>query len=218
MAEKRGLNRKRIILLVLITLLFVVFVIVLGFGVLEELDIRISKAVQSLWGPSLNSVMIIITSIGNLKTMIALSAALFFVLLYKKRNKAALLTVLTLASGAILTEILKLVFQRARPETALISVSRYSFPSSHAVASITFFCLLIYFFKDDIKNKVGKIIFATANIILFLAIGFSRIYLNVHWFSDVIAGFALGAFMLYCFIYLFQYFICPSNKARTNKT
>lgn len=226
MVEKRGLNKKKsinksvnkIVLLVLVTLLFVAVIITLDSGSLGEIDIRINKAVQSLWSPSLNNIMIAITSIVNFTTMICLSAALFVFLVYKKRNRDAVITALVLGSGAILTEILKLVFQRTRPETALISVSRYSFPSSHAMSSITFFCLLIYFFKDSIKSKIGKIVFIAASIILFLAIGFSRIYLNVHWFSDVIAGFSLGALVLYFFVYLFQYFICPSNKARTNKT
>jgi len=63
---------------------------------------------------------------------------------------------------------------------------------SDALISMIFFSLLIYLFKDDIKNKVLQNCFIVVNVVLIILIGFSRMYLNVHWFSDVIGGFALG--------------------------
>ena len=72
--------------------------------------------------------------------------------------------------------------------------------------------LLIYFFKDDIKDKIVKSVFITACIAFFVLIGFSRIYLNAHWFSDVIAGFSLAIFWLTLFILLFRFLAIKETK------
>ncbi|RLG10216.1 hypothetical protein DRN73_08395 [Candidatus Pacearchaeota archaeon] len=98
--------------------------------------------------------------------------------------------------GFALKAFVKDLIQRPRPISSLIPVSGYSFPSGHALISIIFFTSLIYFFKDNIKNKNLRYTFITINILLFLLIGFSRIYLNVHWFSDVLGGFLLGLFWI----------------------
>src|SRR3989344_385768 len=87
---------------------------------------------------------------------------------------------------------IKALAQRARPENALIETSTYSFPSGHATLAIVFFSLLIYLFGKNIKNTFIRWSFIAGNIFLILLIGYTRIYLNAHWFTDVIAGFALG--------------------------
>jgi len=120
-------------------------------------------------------------------------------------------------TGGLLFEVLtKVIIHRARPENALIEVSGYSFPSGHATMAIIFFSLLLYSFKDDIKNKALKNIFIASNIIFFLIIGLSRVYLNVHWFSDVLAGFGLGLFWLTLLILIFKIIIASSNKTIKN--
>jgi len=116
-----------------------------------------------------------------------------------------------LGAGLSFESIIKIILQRVRPENALIKISEYSFPSGHATVSIIFFSILLYSFKEDIKNKVLKNIFIISNIIIILLIGFSRIYLNVHWFSDVIGGFSLGLFLLTLLVLIFK-IVKPSSK------
>lgn len=108
-------------------------------------------------------------------------------------------------SGGLLFEFLtKLIIQRPRPMNALISAPGYSFPSGHATMAMIFFALIIYAYKDDLEKGWRRNSFIVANIMLFLLVGLSRIYLNVHWTSDVIAGWSLGLFWLTLMILLLQ--------------
>jgi membrane protein DedA with SNARE-associated domain/membrane-associated phospholipid phosphatase len=168
-------------------------------------DIWLNGKMVALWKPLLNKTMIFISYWGSAPFLIALSAILFAVLLYKGKRYHSLLLVSALAAGLVSELIIKSVIFRARPFNSLVHISGYSFPSAHTVMATIFFSLLLYSFKDDIKNKLWKGFFICGNIGLFIIIGFSRIYLNVHWLSDVIAGFALGLFWLTFLILLFKY-------------
>ena len=107
-----------------------------------------------------------------------------------------MLLAMSLIGGKLIQMLIKAVINRARPENSLIAADGYAFPSGHATMAIIFFSLLVYSFKDDIRDIYLKNSFILANVIIFLLIGFSRIYLNVHWLSDVIGGYALGMFVL----------------------
>ncbi len=168
-----------------------------------ELDILVNTKMIMLQNDLLNKIMIFITNIVSPVNLFILSLILFWVLIHKKRWYNSLLLIFSLISGLLAELLIKLFVHRVRPENALLNVSGYSFPSAHATMAIIFFSLVIYSFKDDIKNKTLKYIFITSNIILFLLIGFSRIYLNVHWISDVIAGFSLGLFFITFLILIF---------------
>jgi len=177
-----------------------------------RLDIWINQKIVLLWTPLLTKVMILITNILSPFGLFILSIILFGVLVYKKKWYYSLLFLFSMTGGLLFEFLTKLIIHRARPENALIEVSGYSFPSGHAIMAIIFFSLLLYAFKDDIKNKILRYGFIIANILLFLIIGFSRVYLNVHWFSDVIAGFSLGLFWLTLLILVFKTIISLSKK------
>jgi membrane protein DedA with SNARE-associated domain/membrane-associated phospholipid phosphatase len=168
-------------------------------------DIWLNGKMVSLWNPLLNKVMIFISYCGSAPFLITLSVILFAVLIYKRRRYHSLLLATALAAGLISELIIKSVVLRARPNNSMVHISGYSFPSAHTTMATIFFSLLMYSFKDDIKNKLLKILFIAATTALFILIGFSRVYLNVHWFSDVIAGVALGLFWLTLLILLFKY-------------
>ena len=176
----------------------------LGREFITKLDKLVNAKMSLIWNPHLNQIMLFITKIGNAKTLIALSLILFCVLIYKKKIYNSLLLALSMAGGFLFEFLTKLIIHRARPENALMAASGYSFPSGHATISIIFFSVMIYSFKDYLKNVILKKSFIIANIIIFLLIGFSRIYLGVHWLSDVIAGFALGLFWLTFLVLLFK--------------
>jgi len=170
---------------------------------MNAIDIWFNQQALILQNPLLNKIMIFITNIGSPESMAALSAILIVVLFFCKKKRHALLLIYTMSTGVILMSLTKLIVQRERPENAIINAAGYSFPSGHATASIIFFSLLIYAFKNDIKNKLLKNLFIAANITLFILIGFSRIYLNVHWFTDVVTGYAFGVLVLTAFFCLF---------------
>ncbi|MFA5174371.1 MAG: phosphatase PAP2 family protein [Candidatus Pacearchaeota archaeon] len=162
-----------------------------------QLDNSISKAIPSLWNPFLTGFFSIITYIGNTNTMITLGLILFVILVLRKEYRKGIISSVILIFSAGLGELIKFIIQRQRPLNSLIQRTDPSFPSLHALGSLIFFSLIIYLFKDKIKNKFLKILFIAVNIILILLIGLSRIYLNVHWFSDVIAGYVLGLIILF---------------------
>jgi len=93
--------------------------------------------------------------------------------------------------------VLKNLFGRPRPENPLLrTVSGLSFPSGHALISVAFYGLLIYLLWHNISNKILRGFLIILLLILILMIGVSRIYLRVHYASDVLAGFAMGLIWL----------------------
>ncbi|HLD10523.1 MAG TPA: phosphatase PAP2 family protein [Candidatus Nanoarchaeia archaeon] len=143
----------------------------------------------------LNLFMSIFSFIGSEYILLPLSLIVFLYLLYKKKN--AFIFFATMTCGFISFILLKEIFHRVRPDNN-IEVG-YSFPSGHATMNIIFFSLIIYFFKDNIKNKILRISFIFSCALIIFLIGFSRIYLQVHWFSDVVAGYILGIFWFIIF-------------------
>lgn len=167
-------------------------------------DIWINSHIRNVWNPALNKIMIILTNILSPELLFALSVLLFFVLVHKKKWHESILLALSIAIGLAAVELIKMLVRRPRPENSLIREAGYSFPSTHSAIAIIFFVLIIYFFKDYFKNKIAKAVFIILNIFLFALVGFSRIYLNVHWYSDVIAGFILGIFVVLFSIFLLK--------------
>ncbi len=129
--------------------------------------------------------------------------AIFF-LYIGKRKKESLILAVSLGSGYILEQIIKFLIQRPNPGTDIIQSMDYSFPSGHAIYSIILFSLLIYFYKDKIKNKTMKIFFILIDVLIILFVGFSRIYVRAHWFTDVIGGYAAGFFILTVVLWIFK--------------
>ena len=176
------------------------------------LDVWLSAKIVLLWSPPLNKIMIFITNIASPSHLAVMSLILLGILVYRKKWHCSLLLVFSMAGGMLLEVVTKLIVHRTRPGNALVEASGYSFPSGHATMAIIFFSLLAYSFKDDIRNKALRYIFIISNILLFMLIGFSRVYLNVHWLSDVLAGFGSGLFWLTLLILVFKMIAALSNK------
>jgi undecaprenyl-diphosphatase len=173
-------------------------------GLFIKLDVLVNAKIALLQAPLLTKIMLVITSIGSTAGLVILSVIAFALLAYKKRWLNALLLMISMLSGLGAELLIKLIVHRLRPENALVQASGYSFPSGHATMAMLFFLLLIYFFRYDIKNKLWKHVFIISCISIALLIGFSRIYLNAHWLTDVIGGFALGLFWLMLMILMFR--------------
>lgn len=165
-------------------------------ALLSKTDSLANAKAAMLHSPALTKIMFFITNIGSTISMLVLSVLVIGFLAYKKRWQNICLFAAGMAGGLILELLLKMLVHRVRPENSLINEVGYSFPSGHATLAIIFFSLLIYIFRDDIKKELWKHVFMISCIVLALLIGFSRIYLNVHWLSDVIGGFALGLLWL----------------------
>lgn len=157
-----------------------------------DFDIWFSHLIYGLRMSNLTSFMLFITFIGS-KFSIALVSLISIVFLVKRHKKEAVLFSLSLIIGTILNAALKILIQRPRPELSpLIAERSFSFPSGHAMNSFIFFALAAYFSYHFFKSKRFTIIFTIFSALCVLLIGFSRIYLGVHYLTDVVAGYIAG--------------------------
>ncbi len=100
-------------------------------------------------------------------------------------------------SSTVLMFLLKFIFQRERPLNPLLTEAKgLSFPSGHAMMSFTFYGLIIYMVWINVQSRLLRSVLVTGLLLLILLIGISRVYLKVHYASDVIAGFCLGLMWL----------------------
>ena len=131
-----------------------------------------------------------ITFLGSAYWLIGLSAFLFAII--KDKNIPISVTI-NLALSALLNITLKHILQRPRPVGHnIIDESGYSLPSGHSMVSMAFYGFIIYLIFKNVKNKCLRVVFITLLSILIFSIGISRIYLGVHYASDVIVGFLVA--------------------------
>ena len=137
--------------------------------------------------------------------MIVVSLLVAAYLFYRNSKTNSVLLLGAMALIALLVGVTKVLVYFPRPANALILVEGSSFPSGHTCVSIVFFGLLVYFgwkYWKSARVKASLIILLVA---VTSVVGFSRIYLNVHWFSDVIGGYMLGIFCIFFSFRAVQY-------------
>jgi len=143
-----------------------------------------------------------ITQFGGAVFLIILAVILSIII---KNKKTAILIWANLGISTLLNQILKHIVQRPRPtEFRIIDESGYSFPSGHSMVSAAFYGFLIYLIYKNIKNKKLKWSLITILSVLIVLIGTSRIYLGVHYTSDVLAGFLISISYLIVFTHLIK--------------
>lgn len=154
--------------------------------------------VENLRTPTLTIIMKYVTKLSNTLFIIIFALVLSLLFYYKWNNKKiALLIPTNLATVAVINQVLKLIVQRERPNGyRIIEMSGYSFPSGHAMVSMAFYGLLIYIIYHLIKNKKVRTSLIIFNIIIIILIGISRIYLGVHYLSDIITGYSISIIYL----------------------
>ena len=131
-----------------------------------------------------------ITNFGGAIFLIILTITLFILIKNKKIGLSIILNLIVITG---LNQILKYILQRPRPtEYRLIEETGFSFPSGHSMVSMAFYGYLIYLIYKYVKNKYLKWISIVLLSILICSIGISRIYLGVHYTSDVLGGFLIS--------------------------
>jgi len=176
---------------------------VLSQGAITRLDFLVSEKIISFWQPSLSSAVIYFVQITNFLGVVMFTFLLLFFIQNKKYNKFALLAfgfVFSLFSEVLI----KRLFQIERPIESLIELFDYGFPSGHVTVATTTAFLIYFIFERSIKQKSSKKIFALTLFLVLILIAFSRVYLNVHTLSEVLAGFALGTFISSALILIFE--------------
>lgn len=100
--------------------------------------------------------------------------------------------------------LIKIMIARPRPMEALVNIDGYSFPSGHATIATIFCSLFVFAYKDHIENIFFKSVFVFSLFLCAVAISFSRIYLSVHYLSDVIVGILLGLMISSMSVFIFE--------------
>ncbi len=146
---------------------------------------------------SIRGIMILITTFGEWFVFVFFT--LICLLTFNKKTNIAIITNLLLATA--LNNILKVTIMRDRPIWKTIDLQTYSFPSGHTMISFIFYGLLIYLINKNYHGKYKKLIISLLSILIFL-VGLSRIFLGVHYFTDVVGAYFFGTGYLLLFIYI----------------
>lgn len=165
---------------------------------INTIDNTIYELIIKNMNTILSAIMIFISFLGSAITLITLAIASIFLVKDKKYSK---LIILNLALSFILNKVLKLIIARPRPSRLrLVIENGYSFPSGHSMVSFAFYGFLIYLISKNLKNKKIKYPLIALLSLLILLIGISRIYLGVHYVTDVLGGYIIGLIYLIVFI------------------
>lgn len=178
--------------LIFISILLLIFFSMLGIVLFDKslvFDSNIYEFIMGFRCSFLDNFFKIITWFGNPITIIGL--VVIFIIIF--RNKDSLLLTISALDSVILNTLLKYIVKRDRPNILrLVSESGYSFPSGHAMISVCVYGFLFYLAFKKIKNKYLKNICCFILGFLIVGIGISRIYVGVHYASDIIAGYSLA--------------------------
>jgi undecaprenyl-diphosphatase len=161
---------------------------------IHAIDQWVLNHLSEIRSPRLSSVAVSITALGSVTLLTLLTIFCSFLLYAKRARSFAILLLLTALGSAVISQILKAFFERARPDVAyrLVSVEGYSYPSGHSVSAAAIYIVLGIILSRFFERRAHRFTLHLFFAALVIAIGLSRIYLGVHFASDVLAGFLAG--------------------------
>ena len=160
-------------------------------SLLGNLDLYLFYWLQGLRSPLGDRLLIVVTEIGDGWLLYSFTLLISLWLLARKRWRATLHWLITVACVGLLTEALKLYTAVERPPLLNSAQMSYAFPSAHASLSVAVFGFLAVMVARELRSNWHWVPYSMA-VLMVVAIGFSRLYLGVHWLSDVLAGWSLG--------------------------
>ncbi|WP_158232277.1 phosphatase PAP2 family protein [Sporosarcina sp. P1] len=180
---------------------------------ISSFDEPIIDFVQSAEAPGLTSIMKFFTTIGSTTSVTLLGILTLGVLLWKKYRAQAVLFTIVLIGTGILNQVLKLIFKRARPDfNRLIDIGGYSFPSGHTMMAFSLYTVLAYIIWRNLKTTGSRISIVIVAIFMIVMIAVSRIYLGVHFPSDIVGGILASSVWLFTSIAIYQRFQRKKGK------
>lgn len=206
-------------LFLLFTGIFGVIALMVAYNLTKSWDEWIISAVQSAESPDLTSLAKALSLVGSSKIVIPLSLAIIVALSLLFRHRLELVLFLwTGVTSHLLNSVLKSLFHRERPNIhRIIEEAGFSFPSGHSMAAFTVYGTLTFLLWRHIPSRTGRVLLVLVCFLLTAAIGWSRIYLGVHYPSDVIGGYAASCAWLMLSIVLFESWRSALNKRQSNK-
>jgi undecaprenyl-diphosphatase len=210
---KNLLQDQRIILFVSSFSLIGFLLLVFLKSSFTTIDINVNSWSVSIHVSLFTQVAKIIAYGFDTPVLLAISLLIGAYLFYKSYRKNSVLLMGAMAGNAVILAVVKTLVHSARPLNELMSNEGFSFPSGHTAGCIVFCGLLTYFGWQHWKSSKAKVSSSMIFVAIASVVGFSRIYLNAHWVSDVLGGYLLGVFWLTFSILAFQY----SERAHPRK-
>lgn len=172
-------------------------------------DSNIELAFASARSPLMTALFSNVTHLGDAVIIIIVTAAVATALFFRQRRQYILGLMLSVGGSAVTTWVVKNLVARPRPGglIPLYIEDSYSFPSGHATATMALYGFLIYVCWKTIPGKVPKIGIALLNLAIILGVGFSRLYLGVHFPVDVLAGYLVGGLWVILAIAATEYYL-----------
>ena len=201
---KRLFKKKRFYIILLCFALFLLIVIlILKKGVLDIDNSSYNYIKNNFINDKLTPYIVFFTNLGGALVLVGVSLMIAAIIRNKKISIAILVN---LAMATLINQFVKLIFQRERPNVSnwLVNEFGYSFPSGHSAVSMAYYGFLIYLVYKKIKNKKLKWLLISILSIIILFVGISRIYLGVHFLSDVLGGFLFSIIYLIIFVYFYE--------------
>lgn len=176
-------------------------VLLTGLGLLatshyfDQFDTWFRAVARARQSPQLNSLFLTVTLFGSTWVLIGFGAVLIAAFAVMKKWRTAGFFLITMAGQIVLDQSFKAIFERERPEALIEYVKPlgYSFPSGHALASISFYAILAWLLTRSTRSNVVRATIWIACVALAFLIGVSRVYIGIHNASDVLGGFLAGA-------------------------
>lgn len=185
---------KRKIFIIILSILFIIDLILVLTNNVSFLDSAIYKFIISFKSNILTNIFKAISFLSSTKVIIVFNVILAIIVLINKKTNLLLITISSISSGVI-NNLVKYIIKRDRPfGIALVKENFYSFPSGHTMISILFYGMIIYKLIES-NFKYRKILVSLISVYI-LSVGISRIYLGVHYASDVIGGYLLAGIIL----------------------
>lgn len=202
------MTKKKIITVIGLSILFVIISILVIFEFTNSIDMGFYNFLMNFRCSFLDNYFILITKCGDVSFICGLVLGVILIL----RNKYSLLYGCLAVDCALTNKIVKHIIRRDRPDVLkLIKQGGFSFPSGHSMISMCMYGCLIYVVLKKIKNKYLKWFLVFILSLLIVSVGLSRIYVGVHYLSDVVSGFILGLIILILYIELINKYFVRGN-------
>lgn len=168
---------------------------VVGEAEITRFDLALAQALHDAVTPTGARTFVALTALGSGWALTALGVVVAAILIWRNRRVLAIGWVVAMAGGGVLNHLLKLLYARPRPAFAdpLAYESSWSFPSGHSMGTFIACAMLVYLALFALRRRAARLAAVAAAVVWILVIGFSRMYLGVHFFSDVVGGFVAGS-------------------------
>lgn len=200
----KSLDKTKKIIVAIFMGLFLLLMFLVIFDKISFLDNWFYNLLMSFRCEFLDNYFTGVTRFGDVGMVMFI--LLLFLIIFKDR-RGIFLNISAIASVGI-NYVLKLIIRRDRPNgLRLVEQGGFSFPSGHTMISVCVYGYLLYIVKSSVKNKFLRYFLSTLLVILILSIGISRVYVGVHYFSDVLAGYLLAiVILILVIVYTNKYF------------